>query len=236
MTMLSRFATTGGGGGDPYWNNVSLLLNGDGTNGSTTFTDLSSSPKTITNTGSVTVNTTTKKYGTGSMAFDGTSGKYLQAVIPAFGTGDFTIEMWVNRASGANNGFLQFSSTSSLPGDTAPLAIGCLNNIWLIDCASVGQKQSSVAMTNSTWYHVALVRSSGITKFYINGIVDTFTNFGGSAGLTDTTNYTATYVAIGVWYSAGYTWNGYIDDLRITKGIARYTANFTPPTAPLPIG
>ena len=81
---------------DPYLSNVSLLLTGDGTTGSTTFTDLSTINNSITNTGAVSVDTSVVKYGTGALKFSGTAA-YLS--IPAnnalsFGTSDFTIEMW----------------------------------------------------------------------------------------------------------------------------------------------
>ena len=81
-------------------------------------------------------------------------------------------------------------------------------------------------MTTATWYHVAVVRNSGTTKLYING-TQLFS-------VTDTTNYTGTVLGVGGIYSTAYLMNGYLQDLRITRGIARYTTNFTPPTAALP--
>ena len=73
-----------------------------------------------------------------------------------------------------------------------------------------------------TWQHVALVRQSGSLYIYSNGVKYTVAS--------DTTNYTGTTLVIGGYYSTSQLWNGYIDDFRITRGLARYTANFTPPT------
>ncbi len=84
-------------------------------------------------------------------------------------------------------------------------------------------------MSPSTWYHIAVCRASGSTKMFING-----TQTGST--YTDANNYgTSAPLGIGTYWSAGspvttLTLNGYIDDLRITKGYARYTSNFTPPT------
>ena len=80
--------------------------------------------------------------------------------------------------------------------------------------------------TINTWNHVALVRFNGVTKLYLNGS-QTGSNY------TDTNNYTSGVNScfVGGFYDGSGSWNGYIDDFRITRGIARYTQNFTPPTA-----
>ena len=228
MTMLSRFAATGGGITDPYWNNVSLLLNGDGTNGSTTFTDLSSSPKPITNINSVTVNTTTKKFGTGSIDFSGSN--YLttpNSTSLVFGTGDFTIESWFNLKS--------ISDYATIAG----LWNGITGYGWLLQ---VGPSETRLVTTSfafnvsswspslNTWYFLAVTRSSGSVKIFINGV-----QIGSTS--TNTSNIqSSSPLNIGVVNDGSVfaTLNAYLDDLRITKGIARYTANFTPPTAAFP--
>ena len=83
---------------DPDFSSVSLLLHGDGTDGSTTFTDSSSNNFTVTANGNAQIDTAVKKYGTGSMEFDGTGDSLTIAdnAAFAFGTGDFTVEAWVN--------------------------------------------------------------------------------------------------------------------------------------------
>jgi hypothetical protein len=82
---------------DPYRSQVSLLLHGDGTNGSTTIVDSSPSPKTVTAVGDAQISTAQSKFGGASIAFDG-NGDYLDASSSnqyAIGTEDFTVEGWV---------------------------------------------------------------------------------------------------------------------------------------------
>jgi hypothetical protein len=83
----------------------------------------------------------------------------------------------------------------------------------------------------NVWTHLALVRYSGVTKLYINGVLET--SLGTAGSMTDTANYSGTYIAVGGYYSTSYLWNGSISNFRVVKGTAVYTSNFTPPTAPL---
>jgi hypothetical protein len=183
--------------------------------------------------GSAQISTGQTKFGGSSMAFDGTGDYLTMPSSPqySFGTGDFTVEGWfyINAGSGSNNGALQISSTAG------GLQASQINTIALSSVDSGGLKWSayygntyangSTAIAQ-TWTHVALVRASGSLKLYINGTVDA--TFGTK---TDTTNYTGQNIAVGGYFSTTYLWNGYIDDLRITRGYARYTANFTPPVS-----
>jgi hypothetical protein len=184
------------------------------------------------------VSTTQSKFGGSSMYFDGT-GDYLTSSSSsnsgiAFGTGDFTIEMWVNSAdvSGSTQrGFLQTSDTAgglktsyttgvvmifgvnqsggSLTGSVAAIIAG----------AQVGA--STAVVTTNTWYHIALVRSSGVATLYVNGT--------SVSSVSATGSCTGTYLCVGGYYNTSYLLNGYMDDVRITKGYARYTSNFTAP-------
>jgi hypothetical protein len=222
---------------DIYISSVTLLLNGDGANGSTTFTDLSSSPKTITNTGSISVDTTTKKYGTGSISFQGVAGSKL--TLPAntgfsFGTGNFTIEFWLKTTdAGAYKGTVNDIIYHADP-----------NNFLLMLNDSPAQGKLTFWMTNArlcasattvitgAWFHIAMVRDSTTTvKMFVNGSLDA------SATISASTVFgSGTGLIIGnqTGFANGRQLIGNIDDIRITKGIARYTANFTPPTASFP--
>ena len=215
--------------GDDYYNSCSLLMHFSGSNGSTTFVDNSPRTKTFTVNGNSQISTTQYKFISSSLYLDGT-GDYLSSPSNAdyaFGTGDFTIECWAYRITGDDNGILQISSTAGglQANQTANLVIASWTSARLLIHAN-NTYYASTAFTNTinTWNHYALVRSSGVTKLYFNG--NLVTDIGTSGAITDTTNYTGTYLAIGGYYSTTYLWNGYIDELRITKGIARYTGSF----------
>jgi hypothetical protein len=186
--------------------------------------------------GNAQISTSVVKYGTGSLAFDGTGDRLTAPASPniAFGTGDFTVEAWIytNTLSG-ERGFLQTSDTAG--GLKTSYTTGI---VILLDASpNFGRVITNVGGTNvtsgstyiatNTWYHVALTRASGSVRLFING-----TLVGGPT--TITTDLTGQNICVGGYYNTSYLWNGYIDDLRITKGYARYTANFTPPTAALP--
>ena len=219
--------------GDRNYSNVSLLLHGNGTNGSTTITDNSPSPKTVTPVGNAQISTAiANPFGntTGVIAFDGT-GDYLTVadnVALQMRLDNFTIEFWIyfNTLSGYQTFF-----------DKGVVSAGAL----LMQTGSgdgrmnvyVGVSRVFAESTNgstATWTHYALVRNSGTLKLYRNG-----TETGSAANSTDFNNVdTVGFGAYASSQAGSYGFNGYMDDLRITKGVARYTANFTPPTAQFP--
>ena len=94
-------------------------------------------------------------------------------------------------------------------------------NEWTIYYGT-SQLVGTNAPVANTWYHVAYVRSSGVTKLYIDGVQE--------LSVADATNYTDTNIFIGGWYNTTFLLDGNIDDFRYTKGVARYTGTFTPPT------
>ena len=220
------------GPADPYIGNVSLLLHGDGTNGSTTIVDSSPSPKTVTAVGDAQISTAQSKFGGASIAFDGT-GDYL--TVPAnngfvFGTNDFTIEGWILPTQiGTRN-----TIVSSYPGTGNGNWILCLENGKLAWYLFPNTTFNFTWTTTTTfplnqWSHFALTRESNNWRLFYNGIIEntaTQTTAVGNLFQLEIGRYNASPTNL--------LFNGYIDDLRITKGIARYTANFTPPTAPFP--
>lgn len=212
---------------DPDFASVSLLLHMDGSNGSTTFTDSSSNSLTVTAAGNATVSTTQAKFGQ-SLTLDG-SGDYLDLPsdsLLTMGTGDFTIEFWlyVNSisSSASNNQILMTGGTNSVLiafRNTNQLSVGDENTAFLID--------GSVP-SEATWTHVAVSRSSGNLRLFLNG-VQTGSTYSSSV------NFSSPQRRIGAKFTAsGQSFDGYIDDVRITKGVGRYAANFTPPTAAFP--
>jgi hypothetical protein len=177
------------------------------------------------------ISTSVKKYGTGSIAFDG-SNDYLVSNpattdLYAFGSGNFTIEFWVyiNNTTGTQ---IIYDCRSSGGFEIAPtlyLSSGVLNYY-----ANGTDRITGGSLSISTWYHVALVRSSGSTKLYLNG-----TQTGST--YTDANTYVNTagrpFIGGNANSVGNNSLNGYLDDLRVTKGYARYTTTFTPPTAAL---
>ena len=176
--------------------------------------------------GDAKVSTAQYKYGTGSMYFDGTGDRVHTGPsnpLIALGTGNFTVECWVNKLDTNHRGIWQISSTAGgLQASTSNLALGYQTGVWQI-YRNGNSESASYSITPNTWYHTAVVRNSGTTKLYVNGTE--------VISVADTNNYTGTYMVIGGYYDTSYLHNGYIDDLRITRGYARYTSNFTAPTS-----
>lgn len=214
---------------DPYFSSVSLLLPMDGANGSTTFTDESNNSLTVTANGNAQISTTQSKFGGASAAFDGT-GDYLtvsSSSAGTFGLDDFTVECWVYRSTSSTGGIAQQSPTQApawyLYVDTTVVRFG-RHGAAQYDGFPIS------ALPTSGWHHLALSRASGTVYMFVDGVSQTVTAVNGGIGLYAFSSDKS----IEVGRTADDEFHGYIDDLRITKGVARYTAAFTPPTAPHP--
>ena len=185
--------------------------------------------------GNASISTTQSKFGGSSMAFDG-SGDYL--IFPSaqtqnfvYGTGNFTIEFWFYMSALAGIGYyvLYDGRPASTTGAYVNLAINGATPESYVNGATV---ISGSPLSANTWYHFAYARSGSSTKMFING-----TQVGST--YTDNTNYinapNRPVIGTNGYILGDSNFNGYIDDLRITKGLARYTANFTPPTQAFPL-
>lgn len=215
---------------DDYFSNVSLLLPMNGANNSTTFTDYSPSPKTVTPSGDTKISFAQSKWNLSSGYFDGT-GDYLNIptnIAFAFGTGDFTIEMWLYRVGSGQQHL--YEGRNGTTTNTILLYLNASNQLTYYANGAVRISTTSVPTVN-TWVHIAVCRSGTSTKLFMDGVQVGST-------YTDTLNYaaptTTLYIGTNDVASGSYL-NGYLADLRVTKGVARYTANFTPPTASFPI-
>jgi hypothetical protein len=169
------------------------------------------------------------------MYFDGT-GDYIYAPTAGgtynFGSAtDFTIEAWVcPLSSGTTRGIFQISATAGglQASVSTTLGMGFVSTTGVeIYANGTYYNTSTNKLTVGAWSHVALVRSSGVTKLYINGVLET--SIGTAGSIADTTAYPNTSLAVGGYYSTSNLWHGYIEDFRVTKGYARYTGTFTPP-------
>jgi hypothetical protein len=215
---------------DAYIDNVVLLLHCDGTNGSTTFTDSSLSAHTVTPSGNASLTTAEKKFGTASGYFDGT-GDYLTldgSSDFAFGTGDFTIETWFRTTDvTASQSIIDFNALGGVNGAYPYLKYDTYQDHFVYNLNGAEQCIGTTTVQNNTWYHVAVCRAGSSTRLYINGTQEGST-------YTDSTSLLVGSGApiIGMLsYNSGSLMHGYLDDIRVTKGIARYTTNFIPPTA-----
>ena len=187
---------------------------------------VSRTAKSISAFGNAAVSTVQKKFGAGSIAFDGT-GDYLKINSNSdfnFGTGDFTVEGWAYRATtGVAVSLFDFRTAAT---QTAPwLYIGTGGSLLYVVNSSNRISTGSGTIGAGSWYHVAVSRSGTDTRVFVNG-----TQAGST--YTDTNNYIESPLTIGSRYTgANEFFNGYIDELRVTKGLARYTSTFTAPTA-----
>jgi hypothetical protein len=225
---------------DPDFANVSLLLHGDGTDGSTTFTDSSSNAFTVTGNGGVEIDTAITKFGSGSIQFGGVDGYLSVADDAALDlTGDFTIECWVyvasdatlprplaiKRSGVASSPYL-LTIRGSTPNSLNASFSGTTDGVsWQINGTFTGGTET---FSVETWTHIAAVKNGTTVDVYVNGV----------SGLTLTSvptlfsNSEALHIGSSDSGSTGI--KAHIDEYRITKGVARYTANFTPPTRAFP--
>lgn len=203
-----------------------LLLHCNGMDASTTFTDSSPSAHTVTANNQAQVDTAQSKFGGASLYVDGNDDS-LSVPDNAdwdFGTGDFTIECWarwsavnavrvlmdVGRGQTSNGVFL---CTYGVSGELEPY----INGVKVANGAFIP--------VVDTWYHIALSRSGTDVKSFVNGtIIGTGTNSANITGSTEGVHVGADYNGTGDEFI------GWIDEVRISKGIARYTAAFTPST------
>ncbi|WP_298379688.1 LamG domain-containing protein [Azospirillum sp.] len=184
---------------------------------------------TLTGANSV-ISTTSPKFGSGSLAPNGTSGNYYSLphqsdFVPA---GDFTIEAWVLAGSfGPDRTILLKSNGTNATWWFYLSATGKLVFGYVDTASATIQVTSATSLSSGTWTHVAAVRTSGVLKVYIGGTVDANTATATNGIRQDTSGV----LYVGAWSDGTLAFNGRIDELRISN-TARWTANFTPPTIP----
>jgi len=239
---------------DPHFSYVSLLLKADGVNGSTNFVDNSTNNLAISALRSAQISTTQSKYGVASAYLSGgtqsgptsyhySSADYLSApsAYNIITTGPFTIEAWIYKT---NNNFVAICGTfnwSSGNNSGWYLGIGTDNKLVLRGSNGTWNSTSAIVTSSGTvplnqWVHVAATRDgSNAVRIFINGqLQGTTLNYNHTLNQVGAKNTSGLRYAfrVGAYLSDSYivaAFIGYIDDLRITSGIARYTENFTPP-------
>lgn len=216
---------------DTYFGNVSLLLTGE------TDADTSLNGFAITKNGNAATSTAQVKYGTRSWLFDGT-GDFLSLSGNAafnFGTDSFTIEAWVYIAGNSTGDALN-NRNAAIFTVGLPLVFGIGGNSTTTGTSLYLYKNSggeasitgAASVTQSTWHHCAVSKSGSSVRLFLNG-----SQVGTTATNTASWGSSTSAPRVASWDQSSFLGqlNGYIDELRVTKGVARYTADFTPPAS-----
>ena len=182
--------------------------------------------KTVTAFGGAALTTAVKKFGTASLLLDGT-GDYARVTSNAdfgFNTGDLTIETFIRPVSiGSSQNIIDLrDSVADDPSLHVTLTSG---NVVSVSYGTTSIITGSTSISTGQWYHVAVSRSSGSTKLFVNGSQDGST-------YSDSNNYGVSKpLVVGADYSGSNEFNGYIDEVRISNN-TRYSTTFTPTTVP----
>ena len=220
-----------------------LLLHFDGADASTTFRDDSPSPKTFTASGNAQIDTADSKFGGASGLFDGT-GDYISSTDHAdfaLGSGDWTVDCWfkVNAAGGSE---LRLCGQTDLGLSNADSSFYVRRSTGNVMVAGVSDGSSFTDVTGTTeftnavntgWHHIAFVRTGNTLKLFIDG-----TQEGGDVSFSGTVQESTGAFAVGARGGAATLslWVGWVDEFRLSVGIARWTEDFTPPTNPYHFG
>lgn len=219
-------------GGDPYFANVVALLHMDGVNGSTTFTDVTG--KIWTPAGNAKISTAQSKFGGASGNFDGVGDNISATDNSDFGfeDGDFTVEgfcyqpgisgaycLFDNRTSGAT-GFAIYAGGGTGVG---------INKLSYFDNTAAIALYGSTGMPVNTMFHWAVTREGSTVRLFQSGTQV-------ASGTDSRTMASSVSPVIGSAWNNSQNFVGWIDEVRVTKGVARYTANFTPPAVAFPDG
>jgi len=218
---------------DPSFANVVLLCHFDGTNGATTFTDNSAAAHSVTGSAGAQLTTAQKQWGTASL--DVTTATSVAASANSadwnFGSGQFTVEAWV-RETTSHGGSLAAIVNHWAVSSPLEWWFGFSSNSLSFFYSTTGTGNVVVsgvfALTLNTWTHLAVDRNAAnLVRVYANGAVI-------GSGTVPALFASTEQLRIGNDATLGRRWIGQIDDLRITKGVARYDGVFTPPAAPFP--
>ena len=212
-----------------------LFLKSNTSDGSTTFVDTSPSKHTLTANGNVSHQTEQKYFGTSSIQFDGTGDFISMPASHDFDLlgEDFTISFWWRPTNDKTQFFFSHASDhhiamSMYPGQKLGLWASSNGSSWdIINADSGGNGIGTTAMQINTWYHLAYVRKGNNWRGYVNGVKE--------IEVTSTASITASHseaFSVGNHGGGGSSndIHGFIDDFRWSKGVARYTEDFTLPT------
>ena len=200
----------------------------DGANNATTFTDASASPYTLTPSGNIKWTNADAKFGTTSILTDNT-GDYLTVVSPGanldFGTGDFTVDLWI-KPTGTHqtwDGILELGAHNI--GSAGYGIWWNADGMIRTHFGAITVDSANGVIATGAWQHIASVRDGTSYNLYVDGV-----------SVASATNSTSLAVSghgvklLTTVHQTDRSWEGYTDSFRISKGIARWTSGFTPPT------
>jgi hypothetical protein len=195
---------------DPHWADVVLLLHGDGANGSTTISDSSTKGHNGVVTGSTQLSDAQAKFG--GTSIKGAAASYCTVTLGTDGlmSGDFTVEMWL--WGGAH--CAMYSDAGGYLYNSAWQGYG-------------GSNLNTGNFSINDWVHLAISRTGSTMKAFLNGVEQ--------GSLTHASSVDLQTLRFGYYVpNNNLHWTGHWDDVRITKGVGRYTAGFSPPISPFP--
>jgi hypothetical protein len=214
----------------PFSSSTVLLLHMEGSG--QTFADSSPVTKTVTAGGNATQTTDQSKFGSQSAAFDG-SGDSIFATSSefVFGTQDFTIECWLRPNWASSAAFARVIQAGDFPSNGGWQLVRNSSGTGLIFDITNGESSQARlqggALTSGQWYHVAVTRSGSALRMFINGAqVHSVTS--------SPYSLTSDHIRIGGNSTGGDSLSGHIDEVRLSRGEARYTGAFSEPTAAFP--
>lgn len=214
-----------------YDSYTKLMMHFNGVDESTTFND--EIGKSINVNGDAQIDTAEKKFGVSSGLFDGT-GDYLNISEHSdfdFSSSDFTIDTWIRFSDKDKQTQTIFSENDFRFGLIYNSASDNLLRIWISSYGVAWNTANGVAGTksnwiNNQWYHIALVYDGANYKVYVDGVQDISVS-----SIDHPYGNTGLYIGIFGNLDSGSYFQGHIDEFRVSKGIARWTSNFTPPTS-----
>lgn len=208
-----------------------LCLHCDGANASTSFPDASSAAHTVTANGNAQVTTAQSKFSGAGLALDGT-GDYLAldgSTDFQFGTGDFTVDLWLRIAALPNPAHVYDSRPAGIVGAYLALYVWHADGHFHYSDGTI-DIAGTTNLNDAAWHHIAVTRAGTTVRVFVDGVIE----------VTGTSSVNLLNPAGRPWFGgksygadggAQSVW-GNMDEIRVSKGIARWTANFTPPTAP----
>ena len=203
-----------------------LTIHFDGNDGVTSYT--AETGQTVTFIGTAQLDTAQKKFGTASLLLDGDS-DYV--TLPDsddwdFGSGDFTIDFQVrfNTVTGKDYYLINQYGIAGHRSWVIEIGFGNLYFSYSIDGSLVLSPSVAWVPSTSTWYHIEIIRNGADLKFFVDGVQQ-----GATQDMSTITIFASDSVLQIGYYTADY-FDGWVDEIRISKGIARHTADFTAPT------